>query len=1811
MNPSTRLCHQVVLGTFVCLSLVAQAAVAESGGRDVGPRHLAEIKAGLPSVGRLPATNELRLAIGLPLRNQAGLTALIQDLYDPGSPNFRQYLSADQFAAQFGPSPQDYDAVIQFAKDNHLVIEKTYGNRVLLDVRGSVANIEHAFGVRLLTFHHPVEGRDFYAPDTEPTVDASLPILAVKGLDNYEVPRPMYKRRRSGNSPVMSGSGPSGTYAGSDFRAAYVPGVTNTGTGQIVGLFQLDGYYANDIRTYETTYGLPNVTITNVLLGGFNGVPVHSDNVVEVSLDIEMVISMAPGIARLMVYEAPFGSPGAYDVLNQMAIDNQAKQISSSWVIERIVTTPVPEQMYQQFAAQGQSFFQASGDQDSYWADTFQVCDDPYVTTVGGTTLTTTGPHGSYVSETVWQWGHGVGSGGGIGGDFTIPSYQLGLNMTTNHGSTTLRNVPDVALTADNVYIRANGGDGSVGGTSCAAPLWAGFMALVNQQAASQTNSTVGFINPAVYALGQSTNYANCFHDVTVGNNTNANNPTLYYACPGYDLCTGWGTPAGANLIKALVSPATPPQFLYETNQGTIIITRYGGRGGAVTIPATINGLPVTGIGDFAFYDWTNLTSVTIPGSVIGIGVGAFADCPTLTSVVTVSNSVLNLNSYAFAGCSNLSAVYFTGNAPAADATVFTDDSNATVYYLPGTTGWSSTFDGRPSVELSFVSSPNDSGAGSLRQMVAVVPAGSRLSFAPNLSGQTILLTNGALQITNNMTIDASMLPNGVQINGNHLSSIFTISGGLNVVLNSLTLTNGYAGGGGSGGAIVNSGTLALNSCTLAGNCASGDGGAIWNGGPLSLHGCTLVNNVANFAGAIQNYSRCFPLNCTFTGNYATNNGGAIDSDFSAVLTLNQCTFFGNTAGNVGGAVDNYLSTLNVANCILAGDSGGGDIYSWSGSTVNVDGTNIVPALYSLGTNGGTGTVLTSAPLLAPLGSYGGPTQTMPPLAGSPAIDAGSAAAASGIPTDQRGFPRVVGASVDIGAVEYESSPVVSNNADNGLGSLRYVINYTTNGATISFAPGLGGSTVLLTGGQIALNHGATIDASALAGGLTLNGNGASRVFEVGGGNTVTINSLTITNGYDTNGTGGGILNNGSLTLNQCVVAGNTATNATGVDGLGGGGIYNQSGSTLALVECTVSNNSAIGSPSRGGGVFNLGTLSVVQSTISANYADFSGGGIFNNSGVTALVLESTVVGNNTQYGGGIDNFAGPLVVVQSTVVGNAGALGGGGIFNFVSPAAITVVNSIVASNSQGGDIDNANTVELVGANIIQSEYGGIFSGPNPINANPLLAPLGNYGGPTQTMPPQPGSPAIDAGSDAAASGITSDQRGLPRIIGPSVDIGGAEFQGSPVAFSADSGPGTLRYAVDYCPSGTLITFATNLSGQTILLTNGGMSVGDYLTVDASSLPNGILINGNSNGPIFTVAVGANLLLDSLTLTNGYAGGGWGGAINNGGTVALNRCTLAGNSAAEYGGAIINMGTLTLTACALMNNQAANLGGAILNHFQGSACTLVNCTLTGNYTAGYGGAIENDSSADLSLIQCTFSGNTAAVYGGAIENDYSGVMNLTQCTFSGNTAGTNGGGAVDNYLATMTVGNSILGGNNGSGDIYNWSGSTTTFLGTNIVMVLDNFGTTGGGGTVLGTEPHLYPLGNYGGPTQTMPPQPGSPAIDAGSDAIASGILADQRGHNRFSGSHVDIGAVEVQIANAPYQVGGLERLGNGSIQFGLTNLVGGSFSVFASTNVALPFPLWTNLGTALETPVGSGQFKFTDPYATNYPQRFYRVRSP
>jgi subtilase family serine protease len=450
---------------------------AHAAERQVLSVHLPAVATNLPPIGRLPGSTNLDLAIGLPLRNQDALARLLQQLYDPASVNYHHFLTPEQFAAQFGPTAADYQAVIAYAEANGFKVTGRHPNRTILDVRGSVDVIEKALHVTMRMYHHPTEPRTFYAPDAQPTLDLAVPILGISGLDDYSLPRPrvIAKPLAQGQNPPApnAGSGPSGTYMGNDFRAAYVPAWPLVGSGQIVGLLQFDGYHSNDIAYYESKAGLPSVTLSNVLLDGVSGAPSGSGGEVEVCLDIEMAISMAPGLSKVIVYEGA----NWHDILNRMATDNLAKQLSCSWYIPNGGPDPVADQIWQQMAAQGQSFFNASGDDDAYTGLIDFPGDTPYITQVGGTTLTTSGPGGSWVSETVWNWGGGTGSGGGVSTSYSIPSWQTNIDMTTNQGSTTMRNTPDVALPADNVYVRADGQDQNVGGTSCAAPLWAGLIA--------------------------------------------------------------------------------------------------------------------------------------------------------------------------------------------------------------------------------------------------------------------------------------------------------------------------------------------------------------------------------------------------------------------------------------------------------------------------------------------------------------------------------------------------------------------------------------------------------------------------------------------------------------------------------------------------------------------------------------------------------------------------------------------------------------------------------------------------------------------------------------------------------------------------------------------------------------------------------------------------------------------------------------------------------------------------------------------------------------------------------------------------------------------------------------------------------------------------------------------------------------------------------------------------------------------------------------------------------------------------------------
>jgi subtilase family serine protease len=569
-------------------------------GRETLPGQVPSVVAGLTPKGRLPATNQLFLAIGLPLRNQAALGELLRQLYDPRSTNFHKFLTPQEFTARFGPTEPDYQAVIKFAEANGLTVAGKHPNRVVLDVEGSASNVEQAFHITLRTYRHPAEARDFFAPDTEPSVPTNLSVVTVEGLSDYSLPRPLVHKVETLKVRPLSfnGSGPDGEYAGKDFRNAYAPGTTLNGAGQSVGLLEFSSYYQVDVTNYEKIIGLAKyVPLKNVVIG--RHAPSTANNA-EVALDIEQAIAIAPGLSNVIVYET---SSSASSILSRMANDNLAKQMSSSWTWGGAPSTTI-DGIFQQMAAQGQSFFQASGDSDAYTGNemidsasqTNAPVDSTNLTCVGGTTLTMNGSGASWSSETVWNYNlngnPNLGSGGGISTYYTIPYWQTNVSMAANSGSTTFRNIPDVALTADDVFVSYNNGDTNgtyyFTGTSCAAPLWAGFCALINQQSVTVNGTTVGFLNPALYAIANSANYNACFHDITTGNNIGTETPGLFYAVTGYDLCTGLGTPNGTNLINAL-APRNSPYFITQPSSQTVT------NGTSLMFSATAGGrLPLT-----------------------------------------------------------------------------------------------------------------------------------------------------------------------------------------------------------------------------------------------------------------------------------------------------------------------------------------------------------------------------------------------------------------------------------------------------------------------------------------------------------------------------------------------------------------------------------------------------------------------------------------------------------------------------------------------------------------------------------------------------------------------------------------------------------------------------------------------------------------------------------------------------------------------------------------------------------------------------------------------------------------------------------------------------------------------------------------------------------------------------------------------------------------------------------------------------------------------------------------------------------------
>jgi subtilase family serine protease len=703
----------------LCVSLLSIAALVSTGAvsaraETLMTRHVREatLNGQAKLLGHLPTTQVIQLDVVLPVRDQAGLDTFLADLYSSTVPNYRHFLTPAEFTARFGPTQEHYDAVVKYVQQHGLSVVGGSRDGMEVQVKGPVSAIEQAFHVNLLAYQHPSENRIFFAPDREPSVDLPFQLWHISGLDNFSIPHPKFVRKSDyakahGIAPeevvrhATTGSGPSASFLGSDMRAAYYGGTALTGTGQNIALFEFAGADLADLATYYKNVGQTEPYVpTLISTGGFSTACVDSGSKAcddtEQTLDMTQAMGMAPGSTMLYMYVCgdvlASGSGSISDTACISAMVSTAaaplsKQISCSWGWTPADPSTL-DPYFEQMASQGQNFFAASGD-SSAWSASNEAwpADDANIVSVGGTDLTTSSAAGPWKSETAW-----ADSGGGISPDsIPIPSWQQlsGVITSSNKGSTTLRNGPDVSananftfyVCADQTTCTAN----DYGGTSFATPMWAGYLALANQQAAAN-GDTIGFIDPILYPAALTSSYGTYFHDVTSGS------CGTFSGLTGYDLCTGWGSPNTTGIINLLAGSATPSFTLSDSpgslsiTQGssgtsTITVNDAGGFTGSVTLAAS--GLPSGVTATFG----TNPTTGT---SVLTFTASSTATTGTSTVTITGTSGSLTASTTIALTVSAAASPNFSVAASPASVTVTQGASGTSTITITSTGGFNS-----------------------------------------------------------------------------------------------------------------------------------------------------------------------------------------------------------------------------------------------------------------------------------------------------------------------------------------------------------------------------------------------------------------------------------------------------------------------------------------------------------------------------------------------------------------------------------------------------------------------------------------------------------------------------------------------------------------------------------------------------------------------------------------------------------------------------------------------------------------------------------------------------------------------------------------------------------------------------------------------------------------------------------------------------------------------------------------------------------------------------------------------------------------
>jgi kumamolisin len=587
----------LMLGTSVALVAAAAAPVGVAATpRAVRLGSPPSLPAGAGVAGALPDSKPLDVTVML--EPQSGLAAYATAVSTPGSPLYHHYLTVAQFAQRFGPAAPRLNAVESSLRARGLQPGAVSANHLAIGVHATAGALANAFGTAFQKVDLP--GRTAYRNTRAPLLDQSIAadVQSVIGLDSLQTANPLGVRAAQAQTrlaPHVVTGGPQacaaasnvGEYTADQIASAYrfssMYGAGDLGTGQTIALYELESNSTSDIAAYQSCYGT-SAPVSYVKVDSFSGTGAGSG---EAALDIEDVIGLAPR-ASFLVYQGPNTNAGVIDTYNAIISQDQAKVISTSWGLcesqEGTSAASSENTLFQEAATQGQTIFAASGDSGSEDCGTNSLAVDdpgsqPFVTSVGGTTMPALGPP---PTQSVWNNSSGAG-GGGISRLWQMPSYQSGapasLNVVNSGSSGTpcaagagglCREVPDVSADADpntGYAIFWKGSWIGIGGTSAAAPTWAGFTALVNGSSGCG-GTPVGFANPLLYAAAGSAFSAD-FSDITSGNNDGTGtNGGKFAAGPGFDMATGLGTPVGSTLPAALCGGGGGGPSVSVTNPG-------------------------------------------------------------------------------------------------------------------------------------------------------------------------------------------------------------------------------------------------------------------------------------------------------------------------------------------------------------------------------------------------------------------------------------------------------------------------------------------------------------------------------------------------------------------------------------------------------------------------------------------------------------------------------------------------------------------------------------------------------------------------------------------------------------------------------------------------------------------------------------------------------------------------------------------------------------------------------------------------------------------------------------------------------------------------------------------------------------------------------------------------------------------------------------------------------------------------------------------------------------------------------------------